>query len=147
VRGTLRQSVADGMLAPHDAFPLRPLGEHPVFLRRQCHAELAAAWRATDETRLLCPPTDLLAAVVRNLRLTRAPAILLMPDWPRQSWYQATRDLSTRTHRLPLAPADIWTGTHRLNSSWRLLMLEINLPPAPGLHLQQPRFPIPGAAT
>jgi hypothetical protein len=72
VRGTLRQSVADGMLAPHDAFPLRPLGEHPVFLRRQCHAELAAAWRATDETRLLCPPTDLLAAVVRNLRLTRA---------------------------------------------------------------------------
>jgi hypothetical protein len=34
---TLRRSVADGMMAPLDSFPLRPLGEHPVFLRRQCH--------------------------------------------------------------------------------------------------------------
>jgi hypothetical protein len=33
------------MLAPCDVFPLRPLGKHPVFLLRQCHAELASAWR------------------------------------------------------------------------------------------------------
>jgi hypothetical protein len=85
VKETMRQSVSDGKLAPRDVFPLRPLGEHPVFLRRQCHAELASAWRATDETRLLCPPTDLLAAVVPKLKLTRPPAFLLMPDWPRQS--------------------------------------------------------------
>jgi hypothetical protein len=53
LRETLRQSVADGMMAPHDVFPLRPLGEHPVFLRRHCHAELASTWLATDHTRLL----------------------------------------------------------------------------------------------
>jgi hypothetical protein len=34
VRQTLRRSVMDGMMAPLDSFPLRPLGEHPVFLRR-----------------------------------------------------------------------------------------------------------------
>jgi hypothetical protein len=33
VRQTLRRSVVDGMMAPLDSFPLRPLGEHPVFLR------------------------------------------------------------------------------------------------------------------
>jgi hypothetical protein len=129
VRETPRQSVADGMMAPHDASPLRPLGEHPVFLRRHCHTELASRWLATEETRLLCPPTDLLVAVVRKLRFTRAPALFLMPEWPRQSWYQAALDLSIKTHRFPLVPVDVWSGTHRLNPSWRLLMLEINLSP------------------
>jgi hypothetical protein len=127
LKETLRQSVVDGMLPPCDVFPLRPLGEHPVFLHRQCRTELASAWRATDETRLLCPPTDLLAAVVRKLRLTRTPDLLLMPDWPRQSRNQAALDLSTKMHRLPLPPADVWTGIRRLNPAWRLLILEINL--------------------
>jgi hypothetical protein len=116
------------MLAPLDGFPLRPLGEIPVFLRRQCHAELASAWRATDGTRFLCPPINLLAAAVRKLRVTCAPALLLMSDWPRQSWHQAARDLSTKMHRLPIPLADVLTGTRRLNPAWRLLMLEINLP-------------------
>jgi hypothetical protein len=31
---------------------------------------------------------DLIEAVVRKLRLTGAPAVLLVPDWPRQSWYR-----------------------------------------------------------
>jgi hypothetical protein len=107
VKETLRQSFADEMLAPRDVSPLPPLREQLVFLRRQCHAELASAWRATDETQFLCPPTDLLAAVVRKLRLTRVPALLLMPDWPRQSWHQAALDLSANMHRLPLSPADV----------------------------------------
>jgi hypothetical protein len=94
VKETLRQSVVDGMLAPCDIFPLHTLGEHSILLHRQFHAELALAWRATDETRLLCPPTDLLAAVVRKLRLTRAPVLLLMPDWPRQSWHQKMLEIN-----------------------------------------------------
>jgi hypothetical protein len=36
VRQWLQRSVMDGMMAPLDSFFLRPLGEHPVFLRRQC---------------------------------------------------------------------------------------------------------------
>jgi hypothetical protein len=44
-----------------DAAAARCLSSTPawgatVFLRRQCHAELASAWHATDETRLLFPP-------------------------------------------------------------------------------------------
>jgi hypothetical protein len=42
VKQTLRRSVVDGMMAHLDSLPLRPLGEHPVFLRRQCHNELAS---------------------------------------------------------------------------------------------------------
>jgi hypothetical protein len=55
VRQTLRRSIVDAMMALLYSFPLRPLGEHTVFLRRQCHNELASHW-SREETRLLCPP-------------------------------------------------------------------------------------------
>jgi hypothetical protein len=127
VRQTPRRSVVDGMMAPFDSFLLRPLGEHPVFLRRQCHNELASHW-SREETQLLCPPVELMAAVVRKIRISKAPALLLTPDWPRQAWYQPAIDMSTNVHRLPLAPEEVWTGTRRLNPSWRLLIIEMNLP-------------------
>jgi hypothetical protein len=38
-------------------------------------------------------------------------------------------DMSTKVHRLPLAPEEVWTGTRRLNPSWHRLLLEVNLPP------------------
>jgi hypothetical protein len=66
VRQSLRRSVVDGMMATLDSSPpLRPLGEHPVFLRRQCHNELASHW-SREETRLLCTPVELMAAVVNS---------------------------------------------------------------------------------
>jgi hypothetical protein len=71
VRQTLRRSVVDRMMAPLDSFPLRPLEEHPIFLRRQCHNELASHW-SREETRLLCTPVELMAAVVRKLRISKA---------------------------------------------------------------------------
>jgi hypothetical protein len=37
-------------------------------------------------------------------------------------------DMSTKVHRLPLPPEEFWTGKLRLNSSWRLLLLEVNQP-------------------
>jgi hypothetical protein len=95
-----------GIQAPADAFPLRPLGEHPVFLRRQCYQELAADW-LKSEMRLLCLPTDLIGAVVRKLRLTGAPAVLLAPDWPRQSLYRPALDISTTVCPLPLLPEEV----------------------------------------
>jgi hypothetical protein len=128
VRQTLRSSVVDGMMAPLDLFPLRPLGEHPVFLRRQCHNKLASHW-SREDTRLLCPPAELMATVVRKLRISKAPALLLMPDCLRQSWHQPAMDMSTKVHRLPLPPEEVWTGTRRLNPFWRPLLFEVNLPP------------------
>jgi hypothetical protein len=127
VRQTLRSSVVNRMMKPLNSFPLRPLGERPVFLRRKCHNELESHW-SREETRMLCPPVELMAAVVRKLRISKAPALLLMPDWPRQAWYQPALDMSTIVHLLPLAPKEVWTETRRLNPSWRLLLIEVNLP-------------------
>jgi hypothetical protein len=75
-------------------------------------------------------------AVVRKLRISKAPALLLMPEWPRQAWYQPEMDMSTKVNRLPLPPEEVWTGTRRLISSWLLLLLEVNLPP--NVHPFQP---------
>jgi hypothetical protein len=50
-------------------------------------------------------------------------------------------DMSTKVHRLPLPPEEAWTGTRRLNPSWRLLRLEVNLPP--GVHPFLPTQPWP----
>jgi hypothetical protein len=84
VRQKLRRSVVDGMMAPFDSFPLQPLGEHPVFLRRQSHNELASHW-SREKTRLLCPPVGLIAVVVIKQLISKAPALLLMPYWPIQA--------------------------------------------------------------
>ena len=40
IRQRLLRSVANGMRAPDSAFANRPLGEHPIFRRRQCLQEL-----------------------------------------------------------------------------------------------------------
>jgi hypothetical protein len=49
------------------------------------------------------------------------------PDWPRQAWHQPAMDMTTKVHRLPLPPEEVWTGKRRLNPSWRLLLIEVNL--------------------
>jgi hypothetical protein len=128
VRQTLRGTVVDGMMALHDSFPLQPVGEPHVFLRRQCHNEFASHW-SREETRLLCPPVELMAAVMRKLRVSKAPGLLLMSDWPRQAFYQPAMDMGTKVHCLPLPPEEVWTRTRRLNPSWRLLLIEVNLHP------------------
>jgi hypothetical protein len=109
IRRTLRHSVMPGMQAPADLFPWRPLGEHPVFLRRQCYQELAVAW-LKSEIRLLCPPTDLTGAVVRKLMLTGDLEVLLVHDWPRKSWYRPALDIITTVLPLKLPPEKVWAG-------------------------------------
>jgi hypothetical protein len=95
-----------------------------MFLRGQSYQELCADW-LKSEMRLLAPPTDLIGAVVRNMRFTRAPAVLLVPEWHRHSWYRPALDISMTVCPLPLPPEEVWAGTHRLNPAWRLLLLEI----------------------
>ena len=79
IRRELWHSVRDLLRAPVDSFPYRPVGEHPVQLRRQSFAKLASQW-SREDIRLLCPPVNLIIAAVRKLRLTKAPAVLLIPD-------------------------------------------------------------------
>lgn len=126
IQRQVRLSVQAGMQAPVDSFPFRPLGEHPRFLRQQAYTELAAEWDPS-EVRMLCPPVDLLSATVRKLRATGAPALLLMPDWPRQSWYAPALRLARRVQPLDLPPSQVWAAHRTLNPRWRLLLLDINL--------------------
>ena len=71
------------MKGPSDSFPFRLLGEHPRHLRQRTLKELTAPWGCT-EVCLLCPLVELIGAAVRKVRETRAPAMLLNPNWPRQ---------------------------------------------------------------
>lgn len=86
IRLQVRHSVLDGLEAPMDAFPLHPLGEHPVYRRRQAFENLGAPWEP-DQVRLLCPPVDLNSPTVAKLHATKVPAILMTPDWPQQPWH------------------------------------------------------------
>lgn len=126
IKRRLRHSVVAGMKAPIDSFRYRPVGEHPVFLRRQAFRELDSEWDL-GEVRLLCPPVDLIGATVRKLRNTQAPAILLIPDWPRQGWHREAIQLASRWNRLPHPAQEAWAGHRRINPKWSLLMLEVNL--------------------
>jgi hypothetical protein len=131
IRRSLRHSVMDGMKAPADVFPYRPLGEHPVFLRRQCFLEMRQPWYPTDATRLLCPPVDLIAPVLQKARLSGCPAVLLIPDWPHQQWHSTALQMATHAFLLPYAPQQIWTAARTMNPSWKLLLVEVNMPPDP----------------
>ena len=93
IRRKLRRSVQDGMRVKEDAFLYRPLGEHPVFLRRQAYAE-----------------ADLIRATVMKLAQTKAPAILIIPDWPRQQWHSAAIHLYRDTNVYPTHPNKFGTG-------------------------------------
>lgn len=113
------------MRAPVRAFKYRPLGDHPVSSRRQAMEELDQPW-SRGQVRLLSPPTDLITPTIVKLRQTRAPAVLLIPDWPRQQWHQAAMQLATSVTRLPY-PADMaFEGFRTINPKWQMLMLEVN---------------------
>ncbi len=126
VRQWLRQSLKDGIAAPADAFPYRPLGETPYFQRRQTMQELGRRW-GKEKIRLLCPPVDLIAPVVTKLRLSGSPAMLMIPDWPRQPWHRPALNLAQRVHRIEAPPATIWTAARKMNEAWRILILEVNM--------------------
>lgn len=106
IRRKLRRSVADGMKAPLDAFKYRPLGDHP-FIRRKLMIEGMMKDWSDGQAQLLCPPVDLLMVTVNKLARTKAPAILLIPDWPLQAWNPSSMRLDQRWRGLPLPPEEV----------------------------------------
>lgn len=113
----LRRSVANGLRAPRDAFPYRPLGEHPSIKRRLLLEDLQWDWNH-EETLILCPPPDLIPAVLRKPNKTRAPEVPMIPVWPRQPWYAAAVRLAYQVVQMEGTGTAIWTSRHRLNSEW-----------------------------
>lgn len=120
----LLRSIRDGIQAPEGTLRERPLGEHPVFNRHQCLHDLNDNWNP-NELRLLCPPVDLITPVLVKLRQTRAPAILLIPDWPRQPWHQAAVQMANKATKLPAVGEQAFSGRRSINPKWRWLQLEI----------------------
>ena len=125
IRRRLRHSVAAGMKDPIDVFKHRPLGDPPVFRRRQAFDELQQPWDKSG-VRLLYPPIDLITATLQKLEVSRAPAMLLTPDWPRQGWYWRACRMASKVTPLDQAAPDIWEPYRKVNPKWRLLLLELN---------------------
>lgn len=126
IRRQVRRSVLAGMNAPIEAFRFRPIGEHPRYLRHSIYQELSRSW-GREEVRLLCPPVDLIMAVVHKLRESRAPALLLIPDWSRQPWHSPAIQMASRVDQVNGCPEDLWAAQRQLNPKWKLLILEVNL--------------------
>lgn len=78
------------------------LWEHPMYARYRVYRELRNPWEVSH-IQVLHPPPDLAAAIVRRLRLSHVPAVLLLPDWPGQAWIQEAlhswRNTSRRDRR------------------------------------------------
>ena len=64
---------------------------------------------------------------MQKIRESGAPAVLLIPDWPRQPWHEAALQLAQTVKLLEAPPEQIWVGHRYLNPRWRLMMLECNM--------------------
>lgn len=113
----LVRSVLDGLsLEAPMRFP-RTLGSHPVYARRHAFEDLQRHWNP-HEIQVLFPPPDLAMATVRRLRLSHAPAVLLLPDWPQQAWFQEALQLSTASYRAAGTGSAVLTGHRVINPGW-----------------------------
>lgn len=74
----LRRSGTAGMGAPGDVFLFRQLEEPPFIQRRLVLLEMAQTW-TQDETLVLCPPPNLIIAILKQLEISGAPALCFSP--------------------------------------------------------------------
>lgn len=123
----LTRSIEDGMWEQPAGFVHRPLGDPLSFRRINCLQELDEQW-TRDQVRLLSPPPDLITPTLIKLRQSQAPAMLLIPKWPRQPWYQAAIHMATTCTDLPHTGTEVFEPNHHVNPKWKLVLLEINLP-------------------
>lgn len=131
VTTTLVRSVLDEISSPTGRlrYP-RTLGAHPVYARRHAFEELSKPWEA-NVLHVLYPPPDLALATVRRLRLTKVPAVLLLPDWPRQAWWQEAANLCSTSYRAELTGSAAFTGHRTVNPAWGVRVFLVRTPAPP----------------
>ena len=67
-------------------FPLNPIGDHSVALRKQGGKNLEEVWREGGG-RLWNSPPDLIPVVLQMISREGAEGLLLMPEWRGQPWW------------------------------------------------------------
>jgi hypothetical protein len=113
IREQFMHSVADGIAVPISRFPnKRTIGEHPVYARKRALEELSSHW-FREEVPMLCPPVDLIATTVQKLRVFKAPAILMIPNWRGQPWFIETMQIADRSSVLEISSQEAWDGARR----------------------------------
>jgi hypothetical protein len=125
---TLLCSLCDAYSPDAVVFPYRPIGEHPVARRKYLTTQMQENW-GDGKCRLWNPPFDLLPVVVRKIEQDQARGVIIAPMWPAQQWFARLRALSTGVRVLdPVEHGPLYTGLHRVNPSWKLLIAEVGLP-------------------
>ena len=111
----------------HGAWACRPLGIHPVAMRKVSLAALEEHW-GPERARLYCPPVDLIAMTVLKMRREGARGVLLVPDWGGAPWMAQVRTMATRSWVWePGGGREIWAGRRAMQGKWKLRVVEVGL--------------------
>ena len=127
VRRALLSSYAHVGVSADGAWAYRPLGVHPVAMRKVTLAALLEDW-GPERARLFCPPVDLISATVTKMRREKARGVLLVPDWGGAPWMAQVMALSTRSWIWTAGQGrEVWTGRRSIEEKWRLRVVEVGI--------------------
>lgn len=131
VRSKVRRAVLNEYahmgVDAHGAWAYRPLGIHPVAMRKVSLAALEEHW-GPERARLYCPPVDLIAMTVLKMRREGARGVLLVPDWGGAPWMAQVRTIATRSWVWePGGGREIWAGRRAMQGKWKLRVVEVGL--------------------
>jgi hypothetical protein len=76
-------------------FPYRPVGEHPIALRKYLETQIGKDWD-DGRARLWDPPLNMLPLILNKMEDEGARGVLIAPRWPAQPLYGLLSRLSTR---------------------------------------------------
>ena len=131
VRAKVRRAVLSAYahlgVDSEGAWAYRPLGVHPVAMRKVTLAALDERW-GPERARLNCPPVDLISMTVLKMRKEGARGVLLVPDWGGAPWMAQVRELSSRSWVWePGGGRDVWAGRRSMQEKWKLRIVEVGL--------------------
>lgn len=127
VRRAMLTSFAHVGVRDDGAWAYRPLGVHPVAMRKVTLAALEERW-GSERARLYCPPVDLISATVRKMRKEKARGVLLVPDWEGASWMPQVMALACRSWVWEAGSGrEVWSGRRAIQPRWKLRVVEVRI--------------------
>lgn len=131
VRARVRKDVLERYahvgLAEGGGWAYRPLGIHPVAMRKVTLVALGEVW-GSERARLYCPPVDLISLTVLKIKREGARGVLLVPDWGSAPWMASVMALGEKFWVWEAGQGrDVWAGRRNVQSQWRLRVVEIGI--------------------